>query len=112
MWNGRVVQGHDERKHELKLTGTEHMVIIVTFGDGSMWLTDVGFGGQVARRPLRIDQIDLDPPQDCRTYGIFLTLLDLVLSFLSQQNTSLCVVKLGCLTAVLCSCPSSLAAVC
>ncbi len=63
------MQSHDDHKHELKLTGTEHMVIIVTFGDGSIWLTDVGFGGQVARHPLRIDQIGLDPIQDCRTYG-------------------------------------------
>ncbi|DBB05061.1 TPA: hypothetical protein ACH3X3_010328 [Trebouxia sp. C0006] len=45
------------------------MVIIVSFGDGSIWLTDVGFGGQLARHPLRIGQIDMDPPQDCRTYG-------------------------------------------
>lgn len=44
------------------------MVIIVSFGDGSIWLTDVGFGGQLARHPLRIGQIDMDPPQDCRTY--------------------------------------------
>lgn len=82
MCKGRVVQEHDEHKHELKLTGTEHMVIIVSFGDGSIWLTDVGFGGQVARRPLRIDQIELDPPQDSRTYGNFphFCVVDMVVS--------------------------------
>lgn len=78
MWNGRVVQSHYEHKHELKLTGTEHMVIIVTFGDGSIWLTDVGFGGQVACHPLHIDQIDMDPPQNCRTYGALLTAVFLI----------------------------------
>lgn len=46
------------------------MVIIVTLEDGSKWLTDVGFGGQVPRCPLRIDQLDLDPEKDSRTYGV------------------------------------------
>ena len=59
-----MVTGQDADKHENQLTGTEHMVIIVSFGDGSTWLTDVGFGGQVARHPLRIDQLDLDPLSD------------------------------------------------
>ncbi|DBA77130.1 hypothetical protein WJX77_003801 [Trebouxia sp. C0004] len=45
------------------------MVIIVSFGDDSTWLTNVGFGGQVACHPVRIDQVDLDPPQDFRTFG-------------------------------------------
>lgn len=65
----RVVQSHDADTHVNELTGTEHMVIIVTLKDGSKWLTDVGFGGQVPRRPLRIDQLDLDPEEDSRTYG-------------------------------------------
>lgn len=45
------------------------MVVVVIFDDGSRWLTDVGFGSQVPRRPLRIDQLDLDPQQDSKTYG-------------------------------------------
>lgn len=65
----RVVQSQDADRHVNDLTGTEHMVIIVTFKDGSKWLTDVGFGGEVPRHPLRIDQLDLDPPKDSRTYG-------------------------------------------
>ena len=65
----RAVQSHDTDRHVNHLTGTEHMVIIVTFDDGSKWLTDVGFGGQTARHPLRIDQLDADPPKDSRTYG-------------------------------------------
>lgn len=66
----RVVQSHDADRHVNELTGTEHMVIIVTLEDGSKWLTDVGFGGQVPRRPLQIDQLDLDPERDSRTYGV------------------------------------------
>ena len=45
------------------------MVVVVTLEDGSKWLTDVGFGGQVPRRPLRIDQLDLNPQADTQTYG-------------------------------------------
>ena len=66
----RVVSSHDADRHVNELTGTEHMVIIVTLEDGSKWLTDVGFGGQVPRCPLRIDQLDLDPEKDSRTYGV------------------------------------------
>lgn len=46
MWNVRVVQRHDEHQHALKLTGTVHMVIIVTFG--SIWLSDVGYATHCA----------------------------------------------------------------
>lgn len=42
----RVVQSHTADGHVNHVTGTEHMVIIVTLDDGSKWLTDVGFGGQ------------------------------------------------------------------
>jgi len=89
MWKGRVVLDHDGHKHELKLTGTEHMVIIVSCGDGSTWLIDVGFGGQVACHPLRIDHIDLDPPQDSRTYGISLCFVFLIWVFPSSSNKAL-----------------------
>ena len=65
----RVVTGSDNEQHENRLTGTEHMVSIVSFEDGSRWLSDVGFGAQVLRHPLRIDKLDLDPPKDIRTYG-------------------------------------------
>lgn len=64
-----MVQSQDADGHINHLTGTEHMVVVVTFADGSTWLTDVGFGGQVPRHPLRIDQLDLDPEKDSRTYG-------------------------------------------
>ena len=65
----RVVQTHEQDKNKNHLTGTEHMVIIVTLEDGSKWLTDVGFGGHNARHPLRIDQPDSDPPKDSKTFG-------------------------------------------
>lgn len=65
-----MVQSHDADRHVNELTGTEHMVIIVTLEGGSKWLTDVGFGGRVPRRPLRIDQLGLDPEKDSRTYGV------------------------------------------
>ena len=65
----RVVHSHDADRHVNHLTGTEHMVIIVTLEDGSKWLTDVGFGGHNARHPLRIDQPDSDPPKDSKTLG-------------------------------------------
>ena len=65
----RVVIGQDDANHDLHLTGTEHRVVIVTLADGTRWLTDVGFGGQVPRHPLRLDQLDLDPPPDPQTYG-------------------------------------------
>lgn len=64
-----MVEALDAARYTNRLTGTEHMVIIVTLEDGSKWLTDVGFGGQVPRRPLRIDQLDLNPQKDSKTFG-------------------------------------------
>ena len=66
----RVVQGQAESKHENQLTGTEHMVIIVTNDYGTKWLTDVGFGGQVARHPVRLDIHPLHQPKDEDSKGM------------------------------------------
>ena len=45
------------------------MCLIVSFDDGTKWLSDVGFGAKVARRPVRLDQLDENPPKDPLTYG-------------------------------------------
>lgn len=81
MWNGRVVQGHDEHKHELKSTGTEHMVIIMTFGDGSIWLTDVGFGGQGACHPLQMTRLIWTLPRIAELLMFFLTVVFMIWFF-------------------------------
>lgn len=65
----RVVTHTDEQDKVNHLTGTEHMCLIVSFGDGTKWLTDVGFGAQVARGPVRLDLLVMDPPSDPHTYG-------------------------------------------